>query len=186
MEKIEAKQLTKVHSVYSDSDVFNRTFKNKILSSLKDKLGAYCKLPKEIKELINFNQIPMDVYQKINDYYEVEKTLPMNTHMEFCNQKLKSIGKGIDECFLGFLGFIELVGVDKFDRYKTIDLYNGMLEEIRSLPDIKNSDDIIRDYNIFRRTIADKHSPSRNLALVITSRFQDVYEYYSRLVNKDF
>lgn len=164
----------------------DRTFKNKILSSLKDKLGAYGKLPKEIKELINFNQIPMDVYQKISDYYEIEETLPMDTHMEYCNQKLKSIGKGIDECFLGFLGFIELVGVDKFDRYKTIDLYNGMLEEIRSLPDIKNSDDIIRDYNIFRKTIGGKHSPSRNLALVITSRFQDEYQYYNHLVNKDF
>lgn len=164
----------------------DRTFKNKILSSLKDLLGAYGKLPKEIKDLVNFNQIPMDVYQKISDYYEVEKTLPSDTYMEFCNQKLKSIGKGVDEDFLGFLGFIELVGVDKFDRYNTIDLYNGMLEEIRSLPDIKNSDDVIRDYNIFRKTIGDKYSPLRNLALVITSRFQDEYKYYSHLVNKDF
>jgi hypothetical protein len=164
----------------------DRTFKNKILSSLKDKLGAYGKLPKEIKDLINFNQIPMDVYQKISDYYEVEKTLPSDTYMEFCNQKLKSIGKGVDDNLFGFFGFIELVGVDKFDRYNTIDLYNGMLDEIRNLPDIKNSDDVIRDYNIFRKTIGDKYSPSRNLALVITSRFQDEYKYYSRLVNKDF
>jgi hypothetical protein len=164
----------------------DRNFKNKILSSLKDKLGAYGKLPKEIKDLINFNQIPMDVYQKISDYYEVEKTLPSDTYMEFCNQKLKSIGKGIDDNLFGFLGFIELIGVDKFNRYNTIDLYNGMLVEIRSLPDIKNSDDVIGDYNIFRKTIGGKYSTTRNLALVITSRFQDEYKYYSRLVNKDF
>jgi|LakMenE18May11ns_1017448.scaffolds.fasta_scaffold9684910_2 hypothetical protein len=162
------------------------TFKKKILSSLKDKLGAYGKLPKEIKGLVKFNQIPMDVYQKISDYYEVEKTLPSDTYMEFCNQKLKSIGKGIDDDLFGFLGFIELIGVDKFDRYNTIDLYNGMLDEIRNLPDIKNSDDVIRDYNIFRKTIGEKYSPLRNLTIVITSRFQDEYKYYSHLVNKDF
>jgi hypothetical protein len=164
----------------------DRTFKNMILSSLKDKLGAYGKLPKEIKNLVKFDQIPMDVYQKISDYYEVEKTLPGDTYMEFCGQKLKSIGKGVDNNLFGFLGFIELIGVDKFDRYNTIDLYNGMLGEIRSLPDIKNSDDVIRDYNIFRKTIRGKHSPLRNLVLVITSRFQDEYMYYSHLVNKEF
>lgn len=164
----------------------DRTFKNKILSSLKDKLGTYGKLPKEIKNLVKFDQIPMDVYQKISDYYEVEKTLPDDTYMEFCNQKLKSIGKGIDRDLFGFLGFIELIGVDKFDRYNTIDLYNGMLDEIRGLPDIKNSDDVIRDYNIFRKTIRGKYSPLRNLALVITSRFRDEYMYYSRLINREF
>lgn len=162
------------------------SFKKKILSSLKDKLGAYGNLPKEIKDLVKFNQIPSDVYEKISDYYNVEKTLPSNTYMEFCNQKLKSIGKGIDNDLFGFLGFIELIGVDKFDRYNTIDLYKGMLDEIRNLPDIKNSDDVIRDYNIFRKTIGEKYSPSRNLALVITSRFQDEYKYYSHLVNKNF
>jgi hypothetical protein len=104
--------------------------------------------------------------------------------MEFCNQKLKSIGKRVDEDLLGFFGFIELVGVDKFDRYNTIDLYNGMLDEIRNLPDIKNSDDVIGDYNIFRKTIGGKYSPTRNLELVITSRFQDEYKHYSSLVNK--
>ena len=164
----------------------NSSFRKKILSSLKDKLSAYGKLPKEIKDLINFNQIPMDVYQKISDYYEVEKTLPSDTYIDSSRQRLKSIGKGIDEDLFGFLGFIELIGVDKFDRYNTIDLYNGMLDEIRNLPDIKNSDDVIRDYNIFRKTIGDKYSPFRNLALVITSRFRDEYEYYSHLVNKDF
>jgi hypothetical protein len=164
----------------------DRTFKNKILSSLKDKLGAYGKLPKEIKDLVKFNQIPTDVYQKINDYYDFEKTLSKDTYMEFCNQKLKSIGKGVDEDLLGFFGFIELIGVDKFDRYNTIDLFNRMLDEIRSLPDIKNSDNVIRDYNIFRKTIGGKYSPTRNLQIVITSRFQDEYKYYSRLVNKDF
>jgi hypothetical protein len=162
------------------------SFKKKILSSLKDLLGAYGNLPKEIKDLVKFNQIPNDVYQKINDYYVLEKTLPSDTHMEFCNQKLKSIGKGVDEYLLGFFGFIELIGIDKFDRYNTIDLYNGMLDEIRSLPDIKNSDDVIGDYNIFRRTIGGKHSPTRNLQLVITSRFQEEYNYYSKVVNKDF
>jgi hypothetical protein len=160
------------------------TFRNKILKSLKDKLGAYGKLPKEIKDLVKFNQIPNDIYQKINDYYELEKTLPSDTYMEFCNQKLKSIGKRVDEDLLGFFGFIELVGVDKFDRYNTIDLYNGMLDEIRNLPDIKNSDDVIGDYNIFRKTIGGKYSPTRNLELVITSRFQDEYKHYSSLVNK--
>ena len=162
------------------------SFKKKILSSLKDKLGAYGKLPKEIKDLVKFNQIPTDVYQKINDYYDFEKTLSKDTYMEFCNRKLKSIGKGVDEDLLGFFGFIELIGVDKFDRYNTIDLYNGVLDEIRSLPDIKNSDDVIRDYNIFRKTIGGKYSPTRNLQIVITSRFQDEYNYYNRLVNKDF
>jgi hypothetical protein len=160
------------------------TFKKKILSSLKDKLGAYGKLPKEIKGLVKFNQIPMDVYQKISDYYEVEKTLPSDTYMEFCNQKLKSIGKGIDDDLFGFLGFIELIGVDKFDRYNTIDLYNGMLDEIRNLPDIKNSDDVIKDYNIFREIMGRKDSPSKDLGIVLTSRFQDEYKHYNRLVNK--
>ena len=162
------------------------TFKNKILKSLKDKLGSYGKLPKEIKDLVKFNQIPNDVYQKIKDYYELEKTLSKDTYMEFCNQKLKSIGKGVDEDLLGFFGFIELIGIDKFDRYNTIDLYNGMLDEIRSLPNIKNSDDVIGDYNIFRKTIGGKYSPTRNLQLVITSRFLEDYNYYSKIVNKDY
>lgn len=61
-----------------------------------------------------------------------------------------------------------------------------MLDEIRSLPDIKNSDNSLRDYNIFRKTIQGKYSPTRNLNLVITSRFQDEFNYYSRLVNKNF
>jgi hypothetical protein len=162
------------------------TFKNKILKSLKDKLGAYGRLPKEIKDLVRFNQIPMDVYKKISDYYDFEKTLSNNTYIEFSGQKLKTIGKKIDDHFLETLGFIELIGVDKFDRYNTIDLYNRMLDEIRSLPDIKNSDDVIKDYNIFREIMNRKDSPSKDLGIVLTSRFQDEYRYYNRLINKDF
>ena len=164
----------------------DRTFKNKILSSLKDLLGAYGKLPKEIKDLVNFNQIPMDVYQKISDYYDIEKVLPKDTYIDSSRQKLVSIGKKIDDHFLGTLGFIELIGIDKFDRYNTIDLYNRMLDEIRSLPDIKNSDDVIRDYNTFREIMRRKDSPSKDLGIVLTSRFQDEYKHYNRLVNKDF
>jgi hypothetical protein len=160
----------------------DKTFKNKILSSLNDILNGYGKLPKEIKDLVNFNQIPIDIYQKINDYYDVEKVLQKDAY----SSKLKSIGKKIDELFLGTLGFIELIGIDKFDRYKTIDLYNRMLDEIRSLPDIKNSDDVIKDYNIFREIMKRKDSPSKDLGIVLTSRFQDEYKYYSRLANKDF
>lgn len=162
------------------------TFKNKILSSLKDKLGGYGKLPKEIKDLMNFNQIPMDVYQKISDYYDVEKVLPKDTYIDSSRQRLKSIGNKIDNHFLGTLGFIELIGIDKFDRYNTIGLYNKMLDEIRSLPDIKNSDDVIRDYNTFREIMGKKDSPSKDLGIVLTSRFQDEYKHYNRLVNKDF
>lgn len=164
----------------------DRTFKNKILSSLKDKLEAYGKLPKEIKDLVNFNQIPMDVYQKISDYCDVEKVLSKDTYIDSSRQKLKSIGKKIDDHFLGTLGFIELIGIDKFDRYNTIDLYNRMLDEIRSLPNIKNSDDVIRDYNTFREIMGRKDSASKDLGIVLTSRFQDEYEHYNRLVNKDF
>jgi hypothetical protein len=164
----------------------NRTFKNKVLLSLKDKLGGYGKLPKEIKELINFNQIPMDVYQKISDYYEVEKVLPKDTYIDSSKQRLKSIGYKIDDHFLGTLGFIELIGIDNLNRYNTIDLYNRMLDEIRSLPDIKNSDDVTRDYNVFREIMGRKDSPSKDLGIVLPSRFQDEYKYYNRLVNKDF
>jgi len=164
----------------------NRTFKNKVLLSLKDKLGGYGKLPKEIKELINFNQIPMDVYQKISDYYEVEKVLPKDTYIDSSRQRLKSIGYKIDDHFLGTLRFIELIGIDNFNRYNTIDLYNRMLDEIRSLPDIKNSDDVIRDYNVFREIMGRKDSPSKDLGIVLPSRFQDEYKHYNRLVNKDF
>ena len=160
------------------------TFKKKILSSLKDLLGAYGNLPKEIKDLVKFNQIPTDVYQKISDYYDFEKTLSNDTYVEFSKKKLNTMGKKINDHFLETLGFIELIGIDKFDRYNTIDLYNGMLDEIRNLPDIKNSDDVIGDYNIFRKTIGGKYSPTRNLQLVITSRFQDEYKHYNSLVNK--
>jgi hypothetical protein len=166
------------------NESIDRSFKNKILSSLKEKLGGYGKLPKEIKDSVKFNQIPMDVYQKINDYYEFEKTLPGNTYMEFCKRKLSSIGKGVDELLLGFLGFIELIGTDKFDKYDTNDLYNGMVDEIRNIPDIKNSDDPMRDYNIFRKTLVEKYSPTRNLQLVITSRFQYEYYRYNKLIER--
>ncbi len=162
------------------------SFKKKILSSLKDLLGAYGNLPKEIKDLVKFNQIPTDVYQKISDYYDFEKTLSSNTYIEFSGQKLKTIGKKIDDHFLETLGFIELIGIDKFYRYNTIDLYNRMLDEIRSLPDIKGSDDVIKDYNIFREIMNRKDSPSKDLGIVLTSRFQDEYKHYNRLVNKDF
>jgi hypothetical protein len=162
------------------------SFKKKILSSLKDLLGAYGNLPKEIKDLVKFNQIPTDVYQKISDYYDFEKTLSSNTYIEFSGQKLKTIGKKINDHFLETLGFIELIGIDKFDTYNTIDLYNRMLDEIRSLPDIKSSDDVIKDYNIFREIMNRKDSPSKDLGIVLTSRFQDEYKHYNRLVNKDF
>ena len=164
----------------------DRKFKNTILSHLKDLLGAYGKLPKEIKDLVKFNQIPMDVYQKISDYYDFEKVLSNNTYIEFSSEKLKTIGEKINYVLLGTLGFIELIGVDKFDRYNTIDLYNRMLAEIRSLPDIKNSDDVIRDYNIFRGIMQRRDSPSKDLGIVLTIRFEDEYDYYHRLVNKDF
>jgi len=162
------------------------TFKKKILSSLKDLLGAYGNLPKEIKDLVKFNQIPTDVYQKISDYYDFEKTLSNDTYVEFSKKKLNTIGKKINDHFLETLGFIELIGIDKFDIYNIIDLYNRMLDEIRSLPDIKNSDDVIKDYNIFREIMNRKDSPSKDLGIVLTSRFQDEYKHYNRLVNKDF
>jgi hypothetical protein len=186
MSKEIREQIDKFKNLFLLKESIDATFKKKILKALKDKLGAYGRLPKEIKDLVKFNQIPMDVYQKINDYYDFEKTLPNDTYIEFSKQKLKEIGEKINEDFLGFLGFIELIGIDKFDRYNTIDLYNGMLDEIRSLPDIKNSDDVIGDYNIFRKTIGGKYSPTRNLQLVITSRFQEEYQYYNKIINKDF
>ena len=127
------------------------SFKKRIIFSLKEKLCYYDKLPKEIKDLVKFNQIPIDVYQKINDYYTVEKVLPSDSYIVFCKQKLKYIGKKIDNHFLATLGFIELIVIDKFDKYNTIDLYNRMLDEIRSLPDIKNSTDIKKDLiNIYK------------------------------------
>ena len=168
---------------YFLSENLDRRFKNKILSSLKNTLDGYNKLPKEIKKLINFNQMPMDVYQKIVDYYEFEKTLPKNTYIKSLDLKLKLTGREFDEDFLGFIGFIELIGINKFNRYNTIKLYNAMLDEIRNLPDIKKSDDVINDYNIFRKRIKDKASPTRNLRLVIISRFLEEYRYFSKLVN---
>ena len=160
---------------------------NRFDSFLRVYLQSYLQYLKEgiINEIVICDETGDD-YQKINDYYELEKKLPSDTHMEFSNQKLKSIGKGVDEDLLGFLGFIELIGVDKFDRYNTIDLYNRMLAEIRSLPDIKNSDDVIRDYNIFRGIMQRRDSPSKDLGIVLTIRFEDEYDYYHRLVNKDF
>lgn len=82
-------------------------------------------------------------------------------------------------------GFIELIGIDKLkDRYNTIELYNDMVNEIRSLPDIEKSDNIIEDYNIFRETLNRKESPTRSLNLVLYSRFLDEYNYYTQLINK--
>jgi len=185
MSKEMREQINKVKNLLLKESV-DRTFKNKILSSLKDLLGAYGNLPKEIKDLVKFNQIPTDVYQKISDYYDFEKTLSNDTYSEFSKKKLDTIGKKINYHFLATLGFIELIGIDKFDRYNTIDLFNRMLDEIRSLPDIKNSDDVIRDYNIFREIMHRKDSPTNHLGLVLTSRFQDEYKYYNLLVNKDF
>lgn len=162
----------------------DKIFKNKILLSLKYKLGCYDRLPKEIKNSIKFNQIPIDVFQKISDYYAIEKVLPGDTYIESSRQILKVIGKKIDEHFLGILGFIELIGIDKLDRYDTIDLYNRMVDEIRSLPDINNSEDVITDYNTFREIMGRKDSPTKDLGLVLISRFRDEYEYYYTLVTK--
>jgi hypothetical protein len=154
------------------------SFKKKIIFSLKEKL--YCHV-KYIKYLVKFNQIPIDVYQKINDYYEVEKVLPKDTYIECSKQKLKHIGNKIDNHFLATLGFIELIGIDKFDKYNTISLYNRMLDEIRSLPDIKNSVDVINDYNIFREIMGRKDSPSKDLGIVLYSRFQVEYNYFNNI-----
>jgi len=59
-----------------------------------------------------------------------------------------------------------------------------MIDEIRSLPDIKNSDNVIDDYNIFRNLISRKESQTKDLFLVIASRFLDDYNYYIRLIEK--
>lgn len=163
------------------NEKLDSVFKKKILSSLKDLLNGYGRIPNEIKKNVKFNQIPIDVYLKIYDYFEVEKKLPRNTYIEPFGQNLSSIGKKINESFLGTLGFIELIGVNKFNKYNTKELYLRMLDEIRSLPDIKNSDNIIRDYNIFRERMGKKDSPTKDLSLVLPSRFLDEYYYYSGL-----
>jgi hypothetical protein len=161
------------------------SFKNKILSSLNDSLHGYKKLPNDIKKLIKFDKIPIDVYNKIKSYYEIEKQLSGDIYIDSSKQKLKHIGKKIDVYFLSMFGFIELIGIDKLnDRYNTIELYNDMVNEIRSLPDIEKSDNIIEDYNIFRETLNRKESPTRNLNLVLYSRFLDDYNYYTQLINK--
>jgi hypothetical protein len=162
------------------------SFEKKILKSLNYILGGYYKLPIEIKSLIKFDQIPLDIYQKIYDYFEFEKKLSNSTYIDFNNQKLKDIGKKTEEeIFLGMFGFIELIGLENInDKYNTIDLYNRMLDEIRSLPDIKNSDDFIRDYNIFRKILAKKDSPSKDLGLVIGSRFQKDFLHFNKIINK--
>lgn len=146
-------------------------FKNKIIRSLNSLLGGYGKMPKKIRDLIKFDQIPIHIYQKINDYYDFERSLPINKN------------KLISEHFLSILGFIELIDISNFDRYNTIDLYNKMILEIESLPDIKNSTDVISDYNTFRKIMSRKDSPSKDLGLVLISRFQDEYNYYKSLLN---
>lgn len=164
----------------------DKALKNKILLSYKD-IHHGSKLPNEIKKLIKFNQIPNDVYDKINDYYNFEKTLPGDTYIEPFKQKLKNVGKGIDYGFLATLAFIELIGVDRLnDRYGTLKLYEDMLDEIRNLPDIKTSENKFEDYNTFRKTISEKSSPTRNLNLVIYSRFLDDHRHYERLIAKSY
>lgn len=145
-------------------------FKNKIIRSLNSLLGGYGRMPKKIRDLIKFDQIPIHIYQKINDYYDFEISLPRKTT------------KLINDHFLSILGFIELIGVSNFDRYNTIDLYNRMISEIESLPDIKNSTDIVSDYNTFRKIMSRKDSPSKDLGLVLISRFQDEYDYYTKMI----
>ena len=51
---------------------------------------------------------------------------------------------------------------------------------------IKNSDNVVRDYNIFREIMGRKDSASKDLGLVLPLRFLDEYNYYRDLVNKDF
>lgn len=162
----------------------NKKFRQRILLSLKDLLGCYGNLPKEIKDLIKFDQIPLDVYERVMGYYYFEKELSNNFYIDCFRQELRFVGKGINDSFLGMFGFIELIGINKFDRYNTIELYNRMLEEIRSLPDINNSNDINRDYKIFREILSRRDSPSKDLGLVLPSRFLDEYKYYNGLVNK--
>ena len=84
----------------------------------------------------------------------------------------------------------------RFKDQKLLDLCNKMRSYINmKYPLLKfvkenfincSADDVIRDYNIFRKTIGGKYSPTRNLQIVITSRFLVEYNYYAKIVNKDF
>jgi hypothetical protein len=157
-------------------------FKNKIIRSLNSLLGGYGRMPKKIRDLIKFDQIPIHIYQKINDYYDFERSLPGDTYIEYSSKKFRNTTKAISDRFLSILGFIELIGVSNFDRYNTIDLYSRMITEIESLPDIKNSTDVIGDYNTFRKIMSRKDSPSKDLGLVLISRFRDEYNYYRKMI----
>lgn len=158
-------------------------FKNKIIRSLNSLLGGYGRMSKRIRDLIKFDQIPEHVYEKISDYYYFERSLPGDTYIEYSSKKFRNTTKAISDSLLSILGFIELIGISNFDRYNTIDLYNRMISEIESLPDIKNSTDVISDYSTFRKIMSRSDSPSKDLGLVLISRFQDEYNYYKSLVN---
>lgn len=172
-------QIDKVRN-FGVQDNIDPKFKTLLIKSFSNMINGVKKIP---KNQIKFNQIPKDVYDKLFDYYTVEKSLPKDTYINFSKQKLRHIGNQMEDHFLGVLTFIELIGLERLnDRYGSIDLYNKMIEEIRNLPDIKNSDDVIGDYEIFRKVLSDKDSPTRNLFLVLPSRFLYDYNKYEKLL----
>ena len=161
----------------------SKTYKNKILRSLNIYLGlGNSGISKDMKKMVNFDQIPLDIYQKVESYHDFETELPKDTYIETFRQKLKYVGMGFGKDFLGIFGFIELIGTDEFSQ-GTSELYQDMLKEIRSLPNIENSDNTIRDYNIFRETISRRESPYRNLNLVLPSRHLEKYLHYQKIFN---
>ena len=81
-------QIDNFKKLLSEGNI-DKTFKNKVLLSLKDKLNGYGRLPKEIKDLVKFNQIPIDVYQKINDGRTRQPTQLVLLDCQLLKQKLR-------------------------------------------------------------------------------------------------
>jgi hypothetical protein len=160
--------------------------KKLVFKGLVDVLNGYNTLPKSIKSKVLFNQIPQDVYIRLFDYYSYEKELNQDSEISIGKylHKLKHVGKGVNIRTFGILGFIELIGVDSLkDERNTIGLYEKMLSQVRSLPDIKNSEDKTSEYTLFREIMSAKDSPIKDLGLVLPIRKMTDFRYYIDLIN---
>jgi hypothetical protein len=131
-------------------------------------LNEWLGINRKIKRLINYDEIPTHIVEKIYAYLQFEiknrKIIPNDTF------PFVYFGTSSKYKLFGVLGMVSIIGRDKVRKH--IDFVDDAYAELESIPSLTGEfEKDLELYTNFADTLRRYESPTRNLNLVIYTRF---------------
>jgi len=169
------------------------TMKRYLLKGITNYLYAH-KLGKNIKSLINHNDIPYILLAKTVQYADFEKMLLSKYGKKgyLRNVPIGDFFKDFSTCFYGyykyyFFGVFGIISILGIDEIKTrIPYFNNLMDFLNELPELTgNYEKDILLYDSFNKKMKDKAAPLKEVGLLIGTRFRDEFINLVKMNDKE-